>query len=74
MLAYSSSEVFIITSNRDGIQQLVPLPFVQQAQALAELQQFPEALTMAGLMPEDQVSICSHVFTSHAVTLLSVGL
>ena len=58
MLSHSSGEVFIITSNRDGIQQLIPVPFLQQAQALAELQQFPEALTMAGLMPEDQVSTC----------------
>lgn len=52
----SSGDVFVITSGRDGIQQLIPTPFAQQAQALADLQQFPEALTLASLMPDNQVS------------------
>lgn len=58
MLPESSGAVFIITSTRDGIQQLVPVPFAQQAQALADLQQFPEALAMTSLMSDAQVSVC----------------
>lgn len=58
MLPDTSGAVFIITSTRDGIQQLVPVPFAQQAQALAELQQFPEALAMTSLMSDGQVSVC----------------
>lgn len=57
LLADSDGNVFVITSNRDGIQQLVPEPFAQQAQALAELSQFPEALSLASLIPDDQVNL-----------------
>lgn len=58
MLANPAGHVFIISSSRDGIQQLTPLSFATQAEALASQQHFPEALAMVGLISGEQVSLC----------------
>ena len=54
--AASSGDVFVASSSGDaGILRLAPLPFVQQAKALADRNELSAALEMASLVPSTQV-------------------
>ena len=55
--AASSGEVYVASSSGDaGILRLAPLPFEQQAKALADRNELSAALEMASLVPSTQVS------------------
>ena len=47
--------VYLVASGEAGIRRLVPTPFSLQAQALADAGEFAEALSLAAMMPGDQV-------------------
>ena len=51
----SSGHIFVAATGSDGIHELTPVPFEQQARALADLDQFAEALTMCTYLSESQV-------------------
>ncbi len=51
----SSGNVFVAATGSDGIHQLAPVPFDQQAKALADVDQFAEALTMSAYLHDSQV-------------------
>jgi len=51
----SSGNVFVAATGSDGIHQLAPVPFDQQAKALADVDQFAEALTMIAYLHDSQV-------------------
>lgn len=51
----SNGHIFVAATGSDGIHQLTPAPFDQQARALAALKQFAEALTMASYLADTQV-------------------
>ncbi len=50
-----SGDIFVAATGSDGIHQLAPVPFDQQARALAEMDQFAEALTMIAFLNDSQV-------------------
>lgn len=52
---HSTGHIFVAATGSDGIHQLTPLPFHQQARALADLNQFAEALTLLTYAAESQV-------------------
>ena len=51
----SDGSVYLAVSGEIGIRRLAPVPYDQQARALAEAGDYSEALTMAALMPLEQV-------------------
>lgn len=51
----SNGHIFIAATGSDGIHQLSPVPFDQQARALADLEQYAEALTLTTYAAESQV-------------------
>ena len=54
--AASSGDVFVASSSGDaGVVRLAPLPFAQQAKALADRNELSAALEMAALVPSTQV-------------------
>ncbi len=54
--ASSAGDVFVASSSGDaGIMRLTPLPFAQQARALADRNELSAALEMASLVPSSQV-------------------
>ncbi|KAL0024599.1 hypothetical protein WJX77_001647 [Trebouxia sp. C0004] len=50
----SSGNIFVTATGSDGIHQLAPVPFDQQAKALADVDQFAEALTMIAYLHDSQ--------------------
>ncbi|KAA6422986.1 MAG: vam6 Vps39 isoform X1 [Trebouxia sp. A1-2] len=50
----SSGNIFVAATGSDGIHQLAPVPFDQQAKALADVDQFAEALTMIAYLHDSQ--------------------
>lgn len=59
----ATGNIFIAATGSDGIHQLAPVPFDQQARALADLELFAEALTLITYAAEPQV--CSILAESH---------
>ena len=51
----STGHIFLAATGSDGIHQLAPVPFDQQARALADLEQYAEALTLTTYAAESQV-------------------
>ena len=76
--AGAAGDIFAASASGDaGIIRLVPLPFAQQARALAERNELSAALEMASLVPSTQVQPYTPCFpagecwlSSHAVVLL----
>lgn len=51
----STGHIFVAATGSDGIHQLAPVPFDQQARALADLELFAEALTLITYAAQPQV-------------------
>ena len=76
--AGAAGDVFAASASGDvGIIRLAPLPFAQQARALAERNELSAALEMASLVPSTQVRPYTPCFlaeecwlSSHALVLL----
>lgn len=51
----ADGSVFVAAVGDAGIRRLLPTPFSQQAKALSDAQEFTEALSIAALMPSEQV-------------------
>lgn len=66
----SSGNIFVAATGSDGIHQLAPVPFDQQARALADLEQFAEALSMIALSNDSQVHNLPAVLNTIIVQLL----
>ena len=57
--AASAGDVYAASGSGDaGILRLAPLPFAQQAKALADRNELSAALEMASLVPATQVCLC----------------
>ena len=56
----TSGTMFVTAAGGDGIHQLVPVPFDDQARALADMAHFAEALTMMAFHNESQVQQHCH--------------
>lgn len=50
-----NGHIFVAATGSDGIHQLSPVPFDQQARALADLEHYAEALTLTTYAAESQV-------------------
>lgn len=57
----STGHLFVAATGSDGIHQLAPVPFDQQARALADLELFAEALTLITYATEPQVRLPSSI-------------
>ena len=68
-----NGDIFVAATGSDGIHQLTPAPFDQQARALASLNQFAEALTMASYLTDLQAKYkASQILTHHSIALACV--
>lgn len=65
----STGNIFVAATGSDGIHQLAPVPFDQQARALADLEQFAEALSMIALSNDSQVHNLQAVLNTIIVQL-----
>ena len=51
----ADGSLYVAAMGEAGIRRLIPTPFSPQSQALADALDFPEALSIAALMPSEQV-------------------
>lgn len=51
----ADGSVFLASGGDGGIRRLAPVPFRQQAEALADAEEFQEALQLATFIPDSQV-------------------
>lgn len=51
----TTGRIFVAATGSDGIHQLTPVPFHQQARALADMNHFAEALALTTYAAESQV-------------------
>ena len=69
----SSGNIFVAATGSDGIHQLAPVPFGEQARALSDMGHFAEALTMMAFLDDTQVlmrskaSVCTERARLHVL-------
>ena len=50
--------VLLASGSEGTIRRLIPIPFSQQAESLADSEEFPEALQLASYIPDSNVRCC----------------